>query len=130
MGGWLGTGLRRHEVAAVRPEDVSQKDGKVYAFVAQGKGGKQRSFQVWGPYAERVLEIARARDGQERIFDYIHSHADVQSWRRQFALARYREEAGRPFEMRDYNREAISKASGDLGHGPERIDVILHSYVR
>jgi len=126
----LGTGLRRHEVAAVRPEDVFREGDKVYIFVAQGKGGKKRTVQAWGPYSDNIWSIARARDGQERIFERVHSHADIQALRRQFAQAKYLEEAHQTFDIKNYNKEALSEVSIQLGHGPKRRDVILRGYVR
>lgn len=125
----VGTGLRRHEVAAAKPENVFKKDGNVYVYVPQGKGGKERTVQVWGPYAERVWEIARSRDGHELIFKRIHSHADIQSFRRQFAHAKYLELTHRAFSAKDYDKKALAETSVQLGHGLKRRDVILSSYM-
>ncbi len=54
-----GTGLRRHEVAALRPQNVTREpDGGVTVHVEQGKGGRSRDVPVLPSYADRVFAIA------------------------------------------------------------------------
>ena len=42
------TGLRRHELVAVLPEDIRYENDILYVHVKQGKGGKSRNVQVIG----------------------------------------------------------------------------------
>lgn len=135
------TGLRRHEMAAVTPEDVwMNEDGRVIIHVIRGKGGKERFVEALN---DTPLILARkARDeGKKRIFDSIHKYAPVHEWRAEFARETYRRNA-RPLDeiplkeryicRKDkagtvYDVKAMKRASIELGHG--RVDVIALSYL-
>lgn len=135
------TGLRRHEMAAVAPEDVWEDgEGRVIVRVIRGKGGKERFVEALD---DTPLMLARkARDeGKKRIFDSIHKYAPVHEWRAEFARETYRRHA-RPLEeipvkeryicRKDkageiYDKKAMAISSKMLGHG--RLDVIALSYL-
>jgi hypothetical protein len=135
------TGLRRHEMAVVTPEDVwMNEDGRVIIHVARGKGGKERFVEALN---DTPLMLARkARDeGEKRVFDSIHKYAPIHEWRAEFARETYRRHA-RPLEeipvkeryicRKDkageiYDKKAMAISSKMLGHG--RLDVIALSYL-
>ena len=109
------TGLRRHELAAVKPQDIYWKGEKLVTFVRQGKGGKSREVTVVEGMETLVLEIIQGLDPSQPVFKYIPSRMDVHSYRAEYATARL--EVVEEIEV-----------SRDLGHN--RVDVIRGHYVR
>lgn len=107
------TGLRRHELIAIFPEDIRWRDGKLIAFVRQGKGGKPREVTVMAGMENRVLEIIEGRPLDKPLFPKVPTKMDVHSYRREYSFNR-QEQAP---EM---------QVSHDLGHN--RIDVIRGHY--
>jgi site-specific recombinase XerD len=121
------TGLRRHELAALRVGDVYERDGKTYVHVEQGKGGRSREVPVLEKYRERVQGIVYGRGDHERVFDRIPVRADVHGYRRDYARERYRELTGREYDRNNRDRAAIREISQNLGHNRE--DVVTRSYL-
>lgn len=135
------TGLRRHEMAAVAPEDIwEDEEGRVIVHVVRGKGGKERFVEALDD-TPLVLARKAREEGQKRIFESIHKYAPVHEWRAEFARETYRSNA-RPLEeiplkeryicRKDkagivYDIKAMKLASKELGHG--RADVIALSYL-
>lgn len=109
-----GTGLRRHELAAVIGQDVKDRGGKVYVIVRQGKGGKRREVIVESGHVARVKEIAR-QSGDGPIFARIPKTMDVHSYRREYTQLR----------LQEADEKEVTQ---DLGH--ERIDVMRLHYGR
>lgn len=107
------TGLRRHELEAICPEDIYWERDRLIAFVRQGKGGKAREVTVLPEMKSRVLEIIQGRPPGKPIFDKVPSKMDVHSYRREYSIAR--QEQAPELEV-----------SRDLGHN--RIDVIRGHY--
>ncbi len=136
------TGLRRHEVAALRPEDVYRgADGHVYVFVRQGKGGKARTVQA---ISEEPLKIAcKARENRQgTVITHVPKYAPIHAYRREYAQNFYAQKA-RDVSMlpraeiyycrRDkkgttYDKAAMLQVSQQLGHN--RLDVVAASYLR
>lgn len=131
------TGLRRHEVGALRPEDVQQRpDGSVFVHVNSGKGGKARIVQALN---SRPAEIAAARScgsGSGKLFDNIPCRAPIHAYRREYAQELYRQLA-RPigslsksevYRCRkdmggvSFDKQAMKTVSEMLGHN--RLDVM------
>lgn len=135
------TGLRRHEMAAVAPEDVwEDEEGRAIVHVVRGKGGKERFVEALDDTPLMLARKAR-NEGKKRIFDSIHKYAPVHEWRAEFARETYRRYA-RPLEeiplkeryicRKDkagivYDVKAMKLTSKELGHG--RADVIALSYL-
>ena len=135
-----GTGLRRHELAAVTPEDIKYEEDRLIVHVKQGKGGKQRVVQVLGEYysyAEKYIGLPKS----ETIFKKIPKNLDIHGYRAEFACAWYKKLA-RPLEnltrkqkyyckgdMKGivYDKRAMIMVSKMLGH--ERINVIASNYL-
>ncbi|MEN6325759.1 MAG: hypothetical protein ABFD18_06095 [Syntrophomonas sp.] len=107
------TGLRRHELVDVRPKDVYWHNGRLIAYVSQGKGGKDREVTVVRGMENRVLEIINGKDPEKPIFRHITSKMDVHSYRRKYSFARQ-------------DQATEIDVSHDLGHN--RIDVIRCHY--
>ena len=133
------TGLRRHELAALRGVDRKEEDGALYVHVRSGKGGKERWVRVIGD-TEAVRRLMLDA-GNRKVFPKIPSAADIHGYRREYAAAYYRMIA-RPAETLSadekyicrkdkrgivYDRAAMLEVSLNLGHN--RINVIAGNYL-
>lgn len=135
------TGLRRHELAALKPEQVRMVDGRLHVCDVQGKGGRVRDVPVVKGGEEAVLRAVYGCKDSERVFSTLPSHADIHSYRAEYCAAIYKE------HERDlttlprselyccrgdkagvwYDRQAMMAASEALGHS--RIDVMAEHYL-
>ena len=135
------SGLRRHELEAVTPDDVWEEDGQTYVFVKSGKGGKARTVPCLNSDPLRIAQAAAAA-GKTVIFDHIPAHAPIHQYRaRSFAQTMYAKLA-RPLEdipLKEryicrgskkgiiYDKKALAAVSRALGH--QRLDVIADNYL-
>ncbi|NLW92486.1 MAG: site-specific integrase [Syntrophomonadaceae bacterium] len=108
-------GLRRHELAAVKPDNIYWRGGKLYVQVHQGKGGKPRDVTVVTRMQSRVLKIISDKPLDKPIFSHIPAKMDVHSYRAEYATTRLLE-------------ATEEKVTRDLGHN--RVDVIRGHYTR
>ena len=130
------TGLRRHELRALRCRDIFMRDDKLLVHVASGKGGLERDVLVLPGCEAKVLVVSAGRDPDEVAFSRIPKHVDVHSYRREYAQALYLHYApGRSLpspigrlKRSDYDAEAVLRVSQALGH--RRRDVVLRHYLR
>lgn len=135
------TGLRRHELAAVKPGQIRQNEnGSVTLCDVTGKGGKVRDITVLAGMENAVLRHA-GKDPERRIFASVPSHMDVHGCRREYANALYRSLARPVGELAQkdiyvcrndkrgvvYDRRAMLQVSRQLGHN--RISVIAGHYL-
>lgn len=131
-------GLRRHELEALRPEDIRQtEDGKTLVHVRQGKGGRSRTVEALDDTPAR-LAAAAAAAGRSRLLDSIPKRAPIHACRREYAQELYRRTARPPEDLpkqEQYrlrgdragevlDRQAMAVVSGNLGHS--RLDVVTH----
>ena len=132
-------GLRRHEMAALRPQDVYRDaSGRVIVHVAQGKGGKERFVTAINDAPLKAAEAAKAA-GQDRVFETIPNRAPIHAYRADYAVAYYNSVARDPATLRGhdvyicrghdaqtgqrFDRAAMLATSEMLGH--ERVDVMV-----
>ena len=135
------TGLRRHEVAQLRPEDIKQfPDGRTLIHVRQGKGGKERTVLALDATAARLSKQATLA-GRSTVIDHIPKYAPIHEYRAQFAQAMYfnlaRDTDTIPFSEKYfcrkdragicYDKKAMAAVSAALGHN--RLDVMT-SYLK
>lgn len=135
------TGLRRHEVAALRPRDVHRgADGRVHVIVERGKGGKMRDVVALNDKPLQLAQAARAA-GRELVIDHIPKYAPIHEYRAEFSRSMYdtiaRDTAALPekeiYRARGdklgevYDRKALMAVSKALGHN--RLDVMM-AYMR
>ena len=136
------TGLRRHEVLMVMPEEITEeKDGKMYVFVRQGKGGRKRHALVLPEYQSFIKKLKEGHEEKEPIFKSIPRNVQAHYYRAVYAQSVYqmvaRDVASLPrsekYYMRAdrkgevYDRKAMLFVSRQLGHN--RIDVIAGHYL-
>jgi integrase len=130
------TGLRRHELRALRVRDIFERDGQLLVHVASGKGGLKRDVPVLAGREAEVLAMSGGRDPDALVFERIPKHFDVHSYRREFAQSLYLQYApGRSLppatgrlKRSDYDRDAAERVSAALGH--RRVEVATRSYLR
>lgn len=137
----LSTGLRRHEVAALTPNDVYRDaDGRVCVHVVQGKGGKERTVIALDDAPLRVAQAAKAA-GLECVIAHIPKYAPIHQMRRSYAQTLYqrlerpidslsrseRYECRGDMEGAVYDKAAMQAVSEALGHA--RLGVVT-AYLR
>lgn len=137
------TGLRRHEIAALRPSDVTRlTDGRAQVTVRQGKGGKKRVVTALSGRPADIAEKAAAA-GRGKVFDHIPKYAPIhEEGRQHYAQTLYdslaRDVSTLPRSERYhcrgdkagtvYDRAAMKVVTEQLGHS--RISVIAQSYLK
>lgn len=130
------TGLRRHELRALRCRDIFVRDGQLLVHVESGKGGLKRDVPVLAGHETDVLAMSAVRDPEALVFARLPRHFDVHSSRREYAQALYLQYApGRSLppptgrlKRSDYDVDAVLRVSQALGH--RRKDVVLRHYLR
>lgn len=74
----LGTGVRRHELLAIKPENIRQtQDGKVFVTIEKGKGGKFREVQVRPGFESVVMNAKEGKLEGESIFKKGNQEQDA-----------------------------------------------------
>lgn len=130
------TGLRRHEILKIRPEDVQEvAQNRATIHVLHGKGGKRRQVTSLDSTPLKLAQRA-AQQGEKYIFPQVPKYAPIHTWRRFYAQRLY-ESHTVPLEQvprceryvcrRDkartvYQKKAMAIVSANLGHS--RIDVV------
>ncbi len=135
-----GCGLRRHELAQLKTENILTEGENVYIEVIQGKGGKRRIVEVLPRYRDHVISYQSGNIG-ENVFKEIAQNLDIHSYRASYACELYKS-LERPLNslIREqkyyckgdmngnvYDKKAMLKVSKMLGHN--RINVIASNYL-
>jgi integrase len=121
------TGLRRHELKALRVIDVYYNGDRLQVDVHQGKGGRPRSVPVLKQFENRVMDIISSKNLEGQVFDRIPVRADIHGYRREYAASYYKELSGKEFNPKDKDKDAMLLVSNALGHN--RLDVITRNYL-
>jgi integrase len=122
------TGLRRHELKAVKIKDIYRdEDGKLRVEVNQGKGGRPRSIPVIESLESRVLEIISGKDLESKVIEKIPVRADIHGYRRDYAANYYKKLSGKDFNFEGKDTFAMQQVSWALGHN--RLDVVTRNYL-
>jgi len=132
------SGLRRKELAALRPTDISQNTaGATVVHVRCGKGGRERWVTALNDKPLQIAQEAAAR-GDTRVFPHISKAAPIHVYRQDFARTLYNNTARNVSTLprhelyiaksdkkgKIYDRKAMYTVSSALGHS--RIDVVTH----
>lgn len=136
-------GLRRREVEALTGDCMAfNKSGRLFVHVLNGKGGKERWAAFCGTPQEekqciKMLKLAN----KGKVFNHIHTKADIHYYRSVYACKLYKERAraiedihpeDRYICRKDkagivYDKKAMEIVSKMLGHN--RISVVANSYL-
>lgn len=148
-----GTGLRRSELASLRPEQLSVRDENYFLRI-KGKGGKVRDVPIIGEHKQEIVDRIKNTAAGERVWQRVPSHMDVHAYRADYATELYKLHArdikdipydkinrgtGRAYQsdvyhcQRDragekFDKYAMKIVSRALGHN--RIDIIAGHYLR
>ena len=138
------SGLRRHELQALRPEHLRQINGKWCIEVPRGKNGMARIVELTGSKTEIASVVQFIQScATEKVFPKgIHNAFDCHNGRRVFAQRCY-DSYKRPLSQLQghekmwcrgdkkgecFDRQALKKVSEQLGH--HRIHVVSSHYVK
>ena len=120
-------GLRRHELRELRAGDVRRDGDRLYVYVRQGKGGRDRAVPVLAAHEQRVMEIIRGKDAEEFLFPKITKNADIHGYRREYTSALYQQLTGRTYDPAHKDKIALQRISWALGHN--RLSVVTRNYL-
>lgn len=142
-------GLRRNEISHLKGTDIyyNEKRGAYYVHVSgtYAKGGREREVLVFNKDKEteaRVVEMIKSA-GDKKVFDHVHTAANIHRFRANYAKALY-EQFARPldeipkkdrYECRGENkdfifdRKAVSAITRVLGHSPAKNFYTVNHYL-
>lgn len=145
------TGGRRHDIEKLTRDSFFEKEGRLFVKFERSKGGRTRETPVLNDDRVREILDRRTENNDDRLFDRIHSAADIHAYRREYAKELYREvmenqefreELQKFYRLQEINREYISR-DGDREHydkdamaivskalGHNRIDTTIKNYVK
>ena len=132
------TGLRKFELEHLKPSQLEEHNG-CYTLTIKGKGGKIRTIPITD---DRVIEKIKSTPEDKLVWGKVNSHADIHSYRSEFASNLYKSLARDiekiPCEERYicrgdmagkiYDKKAMKIVSERLGHS--RLSVIAAHYLR
>jgi hypothetical protein len=140
------TGLRRHEVKHLKPENLSydESTGRYMLINIKGKGGRLRDCPIVSPeegVVEAVVERIKGTPANQLVWSKIPSRADIHSYRAEYCKSVYELHARPIHKIPDkdryycrgdlkgivYDKRAMKIASKALGHN--RISVIAGHYL-
>ncbi len=134
-----GSGLRRHEIKALKPENIFEKDGRVCVKVERGKGGKPRVAPVLRGYEQAIRDLRERTLDQEKVIENIPKQAPIHAYRGEYAKNLYqgiKQERGleknrerdiiHTRDGRRYDRDITRQVSRALGHN--RVEVVVSNY--
>ena len=134
------TGLRRHEIKYLKPDNLryDESTGRYMLVNIKGKGGRLRDCPI---LSMKAVERIQSTPAGQNVWGKIPSRADIHSYRADYCKAIYNIHARPTSEipMRDryycrsdrrgvvYDRHAMRISSMALGHN--RISVIAGHYL-
>ena len=168
-----GTGLRRRELQELRGKDLVSREqievarrleilrdtqlfpeAQSFIHVRNGKGGRERLSPIIGKHADQIVERIADTPAEEKVWQHIHTSADIHGYRAEYATAIYKAHAraiedipydkvnrgtGRRYQSEVYtcrkdeagrklDKAAMLVCSKALGHN--RISVVADNYIR
>ena len=127
---------------------------RFYTHVRNGKGGRERFSPIIGKHADQIVERIADTPAEEKVWQHIHTSADIHGYRAEYATAIYKAHAraiedipydkvnrgtGRRYQSEVYtcrkdeagrklDKAAMLVCSKALGHN--RISVVADNYIR
>lgn len=86
-----GTGGRRSDLAKLTPNNFFNENGRLYCNFNQSKGGKSRTVVVREEFRTQIENLISMTRPENLLFERIHSHADIHSYRRNYAQELYKD---------------------------------------
>lgn len=86
-----GTGGRRSDLAKLKKEDFYEKNGRMYVEFKQSKGGRDRIALVRKEHQEAIQDRLNRTGKGMKLFARINGHADIHSYRREYAQELYKD---------------------------------------
>lgn len=132
-------GPRRSDVEALRVADIDLDSMKI-AF-NRSKGGKSRTAPYIGD-KDFLLSLIKGKNSDDLVFPHVHTHADIHSFRADYASRLYQLYARPVSEIADrkeiyfgrkdlkgtrFDKKALMIVSRALGHN--RISVVVEHYL-
>lgn len=125
-----------------------------FVHVRNGKGGRERLSPIIGKHADQIVERIADTAAEEKVWQHIHTSADIHGYRAEYATAIYKAHAraiedipydkvnrgtGRRYQSEVYtcrkdeagrklDKAAMLVCSKALGHN--RISVVADNYIR
>ena len=125
-----------------------------FVHVRNGKGGRERLSPIIGKHADQIVERIADTPAEEKVWQHIHTSADIHGYRAEYATAIYKAHAraiedipydkvnrgtGRRYQSEVYtcrkdeagrklDKAAMLVCSKALGHN--RISVVADNYIR
>ncbi len=129
-------------------------EAQFFIHVRNGKGGRERFSPIIGRHAERIVERLAETPAEEKVWQHIHTSADIHGYRAEYATAVYKAHAraiedipydkvnrgtGKRYQSEVYtcrkdeagkklDKAAMLVCSKALGHN--RISVVADNYIR
>ncbi len=116
------TGLRRAELQQILGTDLVYKDGKPFLNVTRGtKGGRPRVSPIMGSDEEIVKVIDMLKNaGKNKIFPKVPTHADIHSYRAEYATRVYNAHKRPVNEFKNERLIVYNNRITDVYEAPER----------
>ncbi len=148
-----GLSEREKTILSMCKDGLLFKDATHFVYVKE-KGGRERLVPVLGPHAQLVIDRYMNTENDEKVWLHVPSHADIHSYRGDYATAIYKHYArplkeipydkyhpglGKAYQSQVYccrkdekgkklDKYAMLLASKALGHN--RIEVVANNYLR
>ena len=129
-------------------------EAQSFIHVRNGKGGRERLSPIVGKHADQIVERIADTPAEEKVWQHIHTSADIHGYRAEYATAIYKAHAraiedipydkvnrgtGRRYQSEVYtcrkdeagrklDKAAMLVCSKALGHN--RISVVADNYIR
>ncbi len=100
------TDAEKRHFDALRDIEFNVTDNYIHVI---GKGGRERYAPVIGKHADDIVARIRDRKPTEKVWQHIHSGADIHSYRATYATTIYRAKA-RPIDQIPYDK--VRKGTG------------------
>lgn len=83
------TGGRREDLSKLTSSDFFKENGRLFVRFEQSKGGKSRIAPVREEFSSQIEKRLKMTEKGALVFARIHKHADIHSYRREYAQNLY-----------------------------------------
>lgn len=90
-------------------QDTRMFEGDYFTHVRNGKGGRERMSPIIGKNIEQIIERMMETPAEGKVWQHIHTCADIHGYRAEYATAMYKAHAR---ELRDIPYDRVNKGTG------------------